>query len=394
MQNKRDNYLPYSNLINTNKLSMVFNDTSNSYKFFWLRAIIKRANSKPIDTIENIVCDMITQTYYMVNECHLSLGPNDKLEEVTKYIFEKYSIPTNIECEELLIKFRNAKIFEDDYVKDVINNIKTFVPFCLLSPFVPVGNDIKKYSIKNIKVFNELYEKSKNNSKELLPYRFGDVNGIKTKIILDKYFIDYIVKESKIIYDFCTYNLIDYLQRRNPNVPGIINKLLPQLDRIIDINIKSFYQDVIDIDKSDMQDIYSNISLKDCVRNKELSIDHFVPWTYVANNEIWNLTPTTKSANSSKNNILPKWETYFNKFIDQKWTIYNIIKNNDSIQYQFNKIKSKYINVREIMNLYTSSVGEDIFKNCYEKHIRTICDAAERNGFKSGWEYNKVEKFR
>lgn len=62
----RDNYLPYSNLINTNKLSQVFDDTSNSYKFFWLKAIIKRADSKPIDTIENIVCDMITQTYYEV----------------------------------------------------------------------------------------------------------------------------------------------------------------------------------------------------------------------------------------------------------------------------------------------------------------------------------------
>ena len=55
----RDNHLPYSNLINTNKLSRVFDDTSNSYKFFWLKAIIKRADSKPIDTIKNIVYDTI-----------------------------------------------------------------------------------------------------------------------------------------------------------------------------------------------------------------------------------------------------------------------------------------------------------------------------------------------
>ena len=123
----RDNHLPYSNLINTNKLSRVFDDTSNSYKFFWLKAIIKRADSKPIDTIENIVCDMITQTYYMVNECNLSLGPNDKLEEVSKYIYATYRIPTNIDSQGLLIRFRNEGVFEDEYVKDVINKMKTFV---------------------------------------------------------------------------------------------------------------------------------------------------------------------------------------------------------------------------------------------------------------------------
>ena len=269
--------------------------------------------------------------------------------------------------------------------------MKTFVPFCLLSPFVSIGNDAKKYSPKNIKIFNDLYEKSKKDSKDLLPYRFGDANGIKTEIILDEYFTDYIVNESKIIYDFCTYNLIDYLQRRNPNVPGIINKLLPQLDRTIDSNIKRFYQYVIDVDESDMKDIYSNVSLKDVEKNNDLSIDHFVPWTYVANNEIWNLTPTSNSVNSSKSNTLPKWDVYFDRFVNQKWNIYNIIKNNDKIQYQFDKIKNKYVNVSEIMNLYTSSIREDIFKNCYEKHMRTIYDAAERKGFKTGWEYNKLE---
>lgn len=385
----RDNHLPYSNLINTNKLSQVFDDTSNSYKFFWLKAIIKRADSKPIDTIENIVCDMITQTYYMVNECNLSLGPNDKLEEVSKYIYETYRIPTNVDSQELLIKFRNAGVFEDEYVKDVVNKMKTLVPFCLLSPFVSVGSDVKKYSPKNINIFNDLYEKSKKDSKDLLPYHFGTANGIKTEIVLDEYFTDYIVNESKIIQDFCTYNLIYYLQRRNPNVPGIINKIMPQLDRTIDANIKRFYQYVIEVDKSGMRDIYSNVLLKDVVGNNDLSIDHFVPWTYVANNEIWNLTPTTNSVNSSKSNNLPKWNKYFDKFVNQKWGIYTIISENAKVKDQFNKIKNKYLNVSEIIDLYNlQSVEKNKFINCYEKNIRTVYNAAERNGFKTGWEYN------
>lgn len=384
----RDNQLPYSNLINTNKLSRVFDDTSNSYKFFWLKAIIKRADSKPIDTIENIVCDMITQTYYMVNECNLSLGPNDNLEEVSKYIYATYRIPTNIDSQGLLIRFRNEGVFEDEYVKDVINKMKNFVPFCLLSPFVSVGGDAKKYSPKNIKIFNDLYEKSKKDSIDLLPYHFGEANGVKTEIVLDEYFTDYIVNESKIMYDFCTYNLIYYLQRRNPNVPGIINKLLPQLDRNIDSNIKKFYKVAITVDKGNMRDIYSDVLLKEVVNNNDLSIDHFIPWSYVANDEIWNLTPTTNSVNSSKSNSLPKWNKYFDRFVNQKWNIYTIITANDKIKDQFNKIKNKYLNVSEIAEMYNQSkIDKNRFMSCYEKNIKTIYDAAERNGFKAGWEY-------
>lgn len=385
----RDNYLPYSNLINTNKLSQVFDDTSNSYKFFWLKAIIKRADSKPIDTIENIVCDMITQTYYMVNECNLSLGPNDKLEEVSKYISKIYKISTNVDSQELLIRFRNNGVFKDKNVRKSINKIKEYVPFCLLSPFVSVGSDIKKYSPKNINIFNDLYEKSKKDSKDLLPYHFGTANGIKTEIVLDEYFTDYIVNELKIIQDFCTYNLVNYLQRKNPNVPGIINKLLPQLDRAIDDNIKKFYRYAIEADNSGMKDIYSNRLLKDVVKHKDLSIDHFVPWSYVANDEIWNLTPTVNSVNSSKNNILPKWNKYFSKFVNQMWDIYIVINKNYKVKEQFKKVKKKHLNLKEIIELYDlPKVEKNIFKNCYEKHIRTIYDAAERNGFKTGWEYN------
>lgn len=36
----------------------------------------------------------------------------------------------------------------------------------------------------------------------------------------------------------------------------------------------------------------------------DISIDHFVPWSYVAHDEMWNLNPTTKSINSSKRNNL------------------------------------------------------------------------------------------
>ena len=36
-----------------------------------------------------------------------------------------------------------------------------------------------------------------------------------------------------------------------------------------------------------------------------MSVDHFVPWKFVLHDQIWNLVPTFRSPNSSKNDNLP-----------------------------------------------------------------------------------------
>ena len=58
-----------------------------------------------------------------------------------------------------------------------------------------------------------------------------------------------------------------------------------------------------------VHEIYGN----EIVTERDISIDHFVPWSYVAHDEFWNLHPTTKSINSSKSNYLPDWNRYFSK---------------------------------------------------------------------------------
>lgn len=65
-----------------------------------------------------------------------------------------------------------------------------------------------------------------------------------------------------------------------------------------------------------MKEIYGGNILTE----KDISIDHFVPWSYVAHDEMWNLNPTTKSINSSKSNNLPDWDTYFNKLARQEYS--------------------------------------------------------------------------
>lgn len=41
-----------------------------------------------------------------------------------------------------------------------------------------------------------------------------------------------------------------------------------------------------------------------------LSLDHFVPRSYISNDELWNLTLMRRSLNSSKYNRLPAWDEF------------------------------------------------------------------------------------
>ena len=45
-----------------------------------------------------------------------------------------------------------------------------------------------------------------------------------------------------------------------------------------------------------------------------ISLDHYLPWSFVAHDQLWNLIPTTPSVNSSKSNNIPA-ENYFSDFV-------------------------------------------------------------------------------
>lgn len=47
---------------------------------------------------------------------------------------------------------------------------------------------------------------------------------------------------------------------------------------------------------SDIYDIYSGSHIE----QNEYEIDHFVPWSFVTNDEMWNLIPVNPSLNASK----------------------------------------------------------------------------------------------
>jgi 5-methylcytosine-specific restriction endonuclease McrA len=97
------------------------------------------------------------------------------------------------------------------------------------------------------------------------------------------------------------YKLIDYIQRRNPNVPAIPYKVFPPTDK--DRNLSAQIQYWNNIQKEiPLFDIYTGTEFteENLHAYGGMSIDHFIPWSLVLHNDIWNLYPMYKNINSGK----------------------------------------------------------------------------------------------
>ena len=57
----------------------------------------------------------------------------------------------------------------------------------------------------------------------------------------------------------------------------------------------------------------------------QYNVDHFIPWSFVMNDELWNLMPMDSSLNSSKSNKLPKWDPFFAGFSANQYQLYGLI---------------------------------------------------------------------
>ena len=220
------------------------------------------------------------------------------------------------------------------------------------------------------------------NQQEHLIYYFEEIRGLSSRIVVQEDWAEYIKKNYDIIIGWIKYNLISYLQRRNPSVPGIADKLAPPDTRKLEKVIK-YWKMICSIEP--VYEIYDDQLLTE----KDISIDHFVPWSYVAHDELWNLSPTTKSINSSKGNNLPKWDVYFSKLARLEFQSYSLIWSNDGVRKMFEKCADDHVNNNEVRyRVYAEKQNIQEFTNQLESLIMPVYKAAQDCGF-CMWEYKE-----
>lgn len=108
------------------------------------------------------------------------------------------------------------------------------VPYRLQSPFMENVKG-KEWNVGESRLIAKI------NQENRLIYYFEALNGLSTKIIVQSDWAQYIIKNQEIIKGWLEYKMIMYIQKRNPSVPGIADKLYPPYERNLE-RVKKYWR--------------------------------------------------------------------------------------------------------------------------------------------------------
>ena len=358
--------LPECHSLDTMHLQRLFDNMSECYKMFWFRAIVDAvAGGSTVLRFDDIVDDMIANAWYMVTEYKLNLGPADTLEALVLDAQKKSNLKSSEKRDVVVSTIRNLNDKDLQKKKQVLTYN---VPYRLQAPFL---SSVKGKAWDGPK--QDLADRI--NAHDGIIYRFGTIAGLESTIIVDDVWADYIKRNYDVICGWIQYNLIVYLQRRNPNVPGISSKLYPPQERNLD-KVKRFWKAVMEV--TPIHEIYGS----NMMDKSDVSIDHFVPWSYVAHDEMWNLSPTTRSINSKKSNNLPDWNRYFPMLQDLEFKAYMTVWNYPQIHKEFDRCIKEHVNSVDVQHrLYRHNLTRNEFYHNLEEIIKPVYEAAQNMGF-------------
>lgn len=143
-------------------------------------------------------------------------------------------------------------------------------------------------------------------------------------------------------------------------------------------NVRKLWDGILGLEK--VIDIF-----KDAPIDKEsYDVDHFIPWSFVMNDELWNLMPMDSSLNSSKSNKLPKWEPFFKKFARNQFVMYSLVHDDGKPQIRKMYEACYRDNLHSIwanQELYRRGNSIAEFCTILEKNMQPIYDSARRQGY-------------
>ncbi|MCB6099621.1 hypothetical protein K5L04_07160 [Flavobacterium psychrophilum] len=346
--------LPNSNDLPINKLASVFKSKVATYKYYWLIAIIELVEEGNIEiSKKKIFSRMISNSWYTIKYFKLSFGKSDKLQIAVEKISALEKLTKDSKKNDIIFCLENTKNSESI---NQLFHFDTYVPNRFLTPWFQKNN-----SESDDEQMKRIISDSKFFANETLYALHKDF------ISINPIWINYLKSNSKILKDFCYWNLSLFLQARNPNVPDIPNKLIkPAIRNGLTKQTNQYWKNVFD------KEGYINCIFTDTklyFDEKNYALDHFIPHAFVSHDLIWNLLPIEKKFNSSKSDKLPLFDRHFDKFYDLQKLAFEINKHHNS--------KSKYMD--EFLTIFPNI---DVFeKDKFSNTIQPLITIASNNGF-------------
>ncbi|MFD3407592.1 HNH endonuclease domain-containing protein [Aquirufa sp. HETE-83D] len=290
------------------KLISVFNRTTASYKFYWLISIVELVEQGKVEIPKStLYARMISNSWYTINYFQVSFGGSDKLQCIAK---DLTLLEPRLKMDTAKEEINSILGYSDNKkTKQLLNRLGENVPHWFLSSWFP---KLSK---------SDIYTKSQQFENDCL-YALN-----RESILINPIWINFLISNAKLIKDFCYWNLSLYLQVRNPNVPDIPNKLIKEAGRNSLSRQTNNYWKTVFQEHGSIDCIYTGKRLS--LEEKNFSLDHFVPYSFVSHDLIWNLYPIDKSENSRKSNLLPLISTHFDPFYKLQEKAFTVIKSKD-----------------------------------------------------------------
>ena len=335
--------VPQSDILTTNCLGKVFSKTVATYKFFWFVSIMQihaRTGNLRIN-VWDIVIRMVANAWYPIHYFRLSFGKSDSLFDIVMELQRIIQIPIDASPDTVIDVLTDS--LGNRQIKRLLRTLTLNVPYRFLRPWIDTGDN------------RGMVTRSQNFENGCL-YSLHKENG-EFYIMLNPDWNDYLHNHYNILVDFAYWNLTLFLQVRNPNVPAIPNKLIrPEIRNSL---------------------IYTDNELYP--RGYEL--DHFIPWSFVSHDLLWNLIPSDGGINSSKSNRLPDMDLYLPKLAALQ---------HRSLQMMLNANKEPKVMEDFITLGYTprelADMSDELFQELYERTFKPISQIAINMGFET-WKY-------
>ena len=363
--------------IDYNSFTKILDGNSQCYKFYWLEALIKISirDCKKEITFDEAADEMIISAWYTVTEFHLHMGnPYAGKQDVgaLEKVINRLQVLSELSSSADESDIRRALIIHKNEIDIYKEQLIHLVPYKLLSPYIKIPRNVK-----NQKTKCELIKQGNSLSVMPFPYIIEYAPKLAKSVIISDQMFDVFSEFNEVILGWINYKKIQYLQDRNPGVPGIVYKINRHTVRNNLGAVRNLWKEIMKRDF--IIDIFTARQLDE----DRYDIDHFIPWSYVATDELWNLSPISKTINIQKSNKLPDWDTYFPSFLDNQFKLYKWKNADLKVNELFVRCQSRYLNSTWAnVDLYNKEkLDITQFGNVLYENMKPIYKSAALQGF-------------
>ncbi|SCY10213.1 HNH endonuclease domain-containing protein [Butyrivibrio sp. INlla14] len=368
----------YYNHLDIEGFSLMMKNPSFCYKFYWLEAIVDLISEGITETTFNeVINEMIANAWYSVLEFHIHLSGivlgevKDGLERTVLKLSDISGLSANASKVEIKNKIKEF----DKELKAEKEQLTNMVPYRALAGFFNKFDETADWeSTRRMISYIERVNKV-----NILPYTLGNSSKLNKEIYFNPSWIKMIQDNTVSILGWIQFEKVKWLQNNNPEVPGLVYKLAPMDEKMRKLNaVRKLWNAVLSLEP--VADVFTGKQID----IKQYDVDHFIPWSFVMNDELWNLMPMDSSLNSSKSNKLPEWDPFFIRFANNQFKLYKMI--NDTNRPAVHKLfeacyKDNIHSIWANQELYRPGNTSEEFEHILEKNMRPVYDSARRQGY-------------